>query len=121
RRGGAGAYDRPGGGHGRVGGRSDGRGRGSVFRVGQGGKLNIAPPRRSDQNLFLSLNQSRAAYSVCSPPPCGEGLGVGSRDSLAGDAIVIFTAPPPSPPLPPTQVGLARLAQDKTRPGRARG
>src|SRR5262249_40267284 len=53
----------------------------------------------------------------------GRGWGWGWRDSFAAGAI--FTSPhhppPPPPAPPPTQAGLARLAQEKTRPGQARG
>src|SRR5215208_6073553 len=52
-----------------------------------------------------------------SPQPAGEGLGVGVADWRTN--VPTRTTPLPSPP--PTQVGLARLAHHKARPGQARG
>src|ERR1700758_284073 len=43
----------------------------------------------------------RATHSVRSPPPCGEGLGVGVVPFSAGGAIVIAPRYPPPPPPPP--------------------
>src|SRR5262249_3892858 len=50
----------------------------------------------SPEHLHLCLMHSYAAHSVCSPPPCGEGLGVGVR-------LRITARPPPrrfAPTLP---------------------
>jgi len=58
---------------------------------------------------------SASASAPASPPPfTGEGQGGGMQQGSSRCAH-------PLPTTPPTQVGLARLAQDKTRPGQARG
>jgi len=58
---------------------------------------------------------SASASAPASPPPfTGEGQGGGMQQGSSRCAH-------PLPTPPPTQVGLARLAQDKTRPGQARG
>src|SRR5262245_42706857 len=44
------------------------------------------------EHVRLCLKHVGATCSVCSPPPCGEGLGVGAARFLAGSAI-----PPPHP------------------------
>src|SRR6516225_4086428 len=49
------------------------------------------------EHVCLCLKRSEAAYSVHSPPPCGEGLGVGVA-RLAQRRLPY--APPPSPTLP---------------------
>src|SRR6476469_8217966 len=86
-------------------------------------------------------NVTLAAHSVHSPPhpnpelpgfgrfeicrkrassqPAGEGLGLGV--AVGGRSLRHNSDPPPLPNPPPTQVGLARLVQDKSRPGQARG
>src|SRR5215831_14166242 len=43
---------------------------------------------------------SGSAYSVCSPPPCGEGLGVGVVRFVRSWRHQNYTDLPPSPPLP---------------------
>jgi protein ImuA len=47
-----------------------------------------------------------ALLASCSPPPCGEGLGVGVVRSRAG---VVASALPPDPPHPPPQGGREKL------------
>src|SRR5262249_41767994 len=61
----------------------------------------IARPRSdiaaSLEGIPLSLAQICAAHSVCSPPPCGEGLGVGVR-KISPPILPNRTTPLPSPP-----------------------
>src|SRR5712672_1794669 len=59
----------------------------------------------------------RAAYSVGSPPPCGEGLGVGV--ARCGD-IILPTEPPLTPTLPRHKSGLPDLCTFDAKPGQAR-
>src|SRR5262245_59142117 len=55
-----------------------------------------------------------AAYTVCSPPPCGEGLGVGVRIAWRGSCGQQL---PPSPSLPQPAAGLpasGKIKLDRT-------
>ncbi len=72
------------------------------------------------KHLRLCLKHVIAAYSVRSPPPCGEGLGWGSRDSFAGGAIII-SPHHPLPTLPQPAAGLpasGKFFRDQTPAGR---
>src|SRR5262249_4207673 len=57
---------------------------------------------------FFALMFSGAAHSMRSPPPCGEGLGVGVVRFVRSWRHCRHTAPPPSPPLPHTGAGSKR-------------
>src|SRR6266516_7323441 len=57
---------------------------------GQGGETRPKP------QPFCCWKQDSAAYSVGSPPPCGEGLGWGSRDSAQGGAVEFTASPHPA-------------------------
>src|SRR5262249_33148366 len=52
-----------------------------------------------------------AAYSVCSPPPGGEGWGWGSCHSSAGGAITISPHHPPPHPSPTRGEGADRVCR----------
>src|SRR5205807_3643451 len=74
--------------------------------------------RRCGVEYRLPVRASRTPHTRSAPLPLvGRGWGWGSESVETTRATT--TTPLPSPP--PTQVGLARLAQDKTRPGQARG
>src|SRR5262245_58490892 len=53
----------------------------------------------------MNWMQDRATCSLCSPPPCGEGLGVGVSD--CGTAVAKRITPLPSPP--PPELGFTRV------------
>src|SRR5260221_7806830 len=74
--------------------------------------------RRCGVEYRLPVRASRTPHTRSAPLPLvGRGWGWGSESVDTTRATTM--TPLPSPP--PTQVGLARLAQDKTRPGQARG
>src|SRR5262245_25224374 len=65
--------------------------------------MSLAAPARPSfllEHVRLCLKHVSATYSVCSPPPCGEGLGVGVVRFLPWWRHYNFTAPPP--PRPPS-------------------
>ena len=70
-----------------------------------GAQVPPPPPMPATGPLLLD----RAANSVGSPPPCGEGLGVGVL--RRGDGVPNLTTPLPTPP--PAEVGYIRLRPPK--------
>src|SRR5882724_7040030 len=64
---------------------------------------------------------SGATDSVYSPPPCGEGLGVGVAQLIEGGATVISLRHPPPHPSPTPAAGLpasGKSRSDQTPAGR---
>src|SRR5215475_12392613 len=61
------------------------------------------------KHVRLCLKQVSAAYSVCSPPTCGEGLGVGVVRFLPRSRHHYLAASPPSPPSPKRGEGADRV------------
>jgi hypothetical protein len=64
------------------------------------------------------LMHNGATISVNSPPPCGEGLGVGVAQLFAGGAIRHLHCITPSPPLPQRKSGLPDLRSLMRNPGK---
>src|SRR5262245_65858512 len=86
--------------------------------------MSLAAPARPSfllEHVRLCLKHVGDTYSVCSPPPCGEGLGVGVARFFAGGATEI-SLPPPHPS-PARGGGADRVwcAGDSHRPFRSRG
>src|SRR5262249_54829772 len=73
------------------------RGQGHHRRIPEGSEQRHALDLRGLR--FLTLMYGGAAISVGSPPPCGEGLGVGVAQLIAGGAMSPHrTTPLPTPP-----------------------
>src|SRR5262249_10937361 len=60
--------------------------------------MSLAAPARPSfllEHVRLCLKHVSATYSVCSPPPCGDGLGLGIHQRITGRPPPHRLAPPP--------------------------